>query len=88
MPKLVNAHNKLMGEPEFLEEKILWGTSNFLDEAGVPLNTRNFQPRVVEFFKTVGDVILNGEVNKANLAELMRGLGSPNDSVQQATAGS
>ena len=70
MPKLVNAHNKLMGEPEFLEEKILWGTSNFLDEAGVPLNTRNFQPRVVEFFKTVGDVILNGEVNKANLAEL------------------
>ena len=70
LPKLVNAHNKLMGEAEFLEEKILWGTSNFLDEAGVPLNTRKFQPKVVEVFKTVGDAILKGEVNKVKVAEL------------------
>ena len=53
-----------------MEEKILWGTSNFLDEAGVPLNTRNFQPKVVEVFKTVGDAILKGEVNKVKVAEL------------------
>ena len=37
---------------------------------GVPLNTRKFQPKVVEVFKTVGDAILKGEVNKVKVAEL------------------
>ena len=31
LPQFVNAHYKLMWQPEFLAEKVLWGTSNFLD---------------------------------------------------------
>ena len=50
LPKMVDAHNKLMQEPKFLAEKMVWRTSNFLGEAGDPLNTKNIQPEIVHPF--------------------------------------
>ena len=64
LPQLANAHNKLTLEPHFLAEKLIWGTSSFLTEAGDPLNAKNFQPKVVRLFRTVGDCILEGKVNE------------------------
>ena len=70
LPQLVNAHYKLMWQPEFLAEKVLWGTSNFLDEEGEPLDTKNFQPRVVKLFRTVDDVITEGKVDEEKVGKL------------------
>ena len=70
LPTLVNAHNKLTWEPQFLAEKLLWGTSSFLNEAGDPLNTREFRPAVARLFRTVGDVVLKGEVKEDKVKQL------------------
>ena len=50
---------------------MVWRTSNFLDEAGDPLNTKNIQPEIVGLFRTVSDVIIEGEVNKENKLKLI-----------------
>ena len=48
----------------------MWGTSNFLDEEGEPLDTKNFQPGVVKHFRTVGDVIIEGKVDEDKVRKL------------------
>ena len=70
VPQLVDAHNKLMWEPNFLAEKLIWGTSSFLNEAGEPLNTKHFQPKVVRIFRTVADVIVEGKVKEDFVKQL------------------
>ena len=49
---------------------MVWRTSNFLDEAGDPLNTKNIQPEIVGLFRTVSDVIIEGKVNKQKVKQL------------------
>ena len=70
LPQLVNAHNRLTWEPHFLAEKLIWGTSSFLTEAGEPLNAKNFQPKVVKLFRTVGDCVLEMKVNEEKVTQL------------------
>ena len=53
-----------MWQPQYLAERLVWGTTNFTTEAGEPLNPRHFLPKVVEHIKKVGDIFLGGEVNK------------------------
>ena len=53
----------------------MWGTSCFLNEAGETLNTNDFEPEVVNAFKTVGDCIIEGhERDEKVLALSNRGL--------------
>ena len=52
-----------MWQPQYLAERLVWGTTNFTNEAGEPLNPRQFLPEVVEHIKRVGDIVLGGEVN-------------------------
>ena len=63
LPTLIDSHNSLLWQPQYLAERLVWGTTNFTNEAGEPLNPRQFLPEVVEHIKRVGDIVLGGEVN-------------------------
>ena len=75
LPILNNSFNDKHDEAHLLEERLVWGTSCFLTEAGETLNTNDFEPEVVKAFKTVGDCIMEGpERDKKVLALSNRGL--------------
>ena len=60
LPTINNSYNLKNKDTQYLSERLLWGTPSFTDEAGVPLNPRDFEHEVVEACKVVGDCIENG----------------------------
>ena len=70
LPIINNSYNHKYKESQYLSERLLWGTPSFTDEAGNPLNPRNFEKEVVEAFKVVGDCIDNGMANNETIHSL------------------
>ena len=50
LPILNDAYNKKFQETHFLHERLIWGTSSFLNKAGVPLDPKYYEPEVVQKF--------------------------------------
>ena len=70
LPTLIDSHNSLLWQPQYLAERLVWGTTNFTTEDGEPLNPRHFLQKVVENIKKVGDIYCGGEVNMTQLNKL------------------
>ena len=60
LPTLNDAYNKKNNESHYLHERLIWGTSSFLNKAGVALDPKNYEPEVVATFRTVGEVVDTG----------------------------